>query len=295
MNGRIVRSKNLPGLMVRRQGFDLTFNYGEAWETWSAKTGQILDFGGPDMPDDVKRYVRERVTELLPPHRRQLVASDPGQVANKMTAPTANQEAVKDTPQEAFLAPIVGAAMPTVKENDPTMIDFSNPQAVAKASAIALKIKAALGIPELEARRADLRSQNRDVEIAYRNAKAAKNEAKRLLDDADTAMKAREQELVIEAAGVIGEDGKKRFTTVDAQKAGAVAMRKTDAEYLALNEARLKAAQAHYEAEQAEAHAKAEQKALVREFDLLVADLALATARIEAFAGLDAEPTTTAA
>lgn len=278
------RSKNHPGLLVRRQGFNLTFSYGDAWETHSAKTGALVDFGGPDLPDEIARYVRAEVTRLLPAHRRALVA-------NEMTAPTANQEAVKDTPQEAFIAPIVGAELPTVKENDTTMpIDFSNPVAVKAASAIAMRIKASLGIPELETRRAELRQQNRHVEITYRNAQLDVNHAKRLVADAVEAINQREQELIHEAASAKGDDGKKKHT-VDGAKAAAATACKTDDVCIALTAAHAEAVQAHYEAERRLAEAEADQKALVREFDLLVAELALATARVEAFAGLDAEPT----
>jgi len=167
-------------------------------------------------------------------------------------------------------------------------IDLSNPAVVTAARQVARNIAVYLGIPALEARRTELRQNHASAEEAYRLAEAAVEKAKREVSALDAALKERDQELILVFSEEKTEDGKKKLTA-DAAKASAVAARKTDEDYIAIKGA-LTAAKSDLDAaELALAKAKAHQRALECEKDLLVAEFALATARVGAFAGLDGE------
>lgn len=289
-----VPSRAHAGLYILRRGTALVFTWKPTgyWEAWDARTGAKL--GARDtgtFPDAVAAYIGQRLQEILPPSRRAGAVPE-----REETALTANQRAASSVNQDALVraqaAPIVSAPEPAVnqKENEP-MLDLSNPAVVDAARKVANNIKNAIGIPALEARRDELRKKNLELEKAYRLAEVDVEQAKRDLNAAATAIKDREAELLEEFSNAKDEaDPKKKKYSVDGAKAAAAVARKTDEEYVGLKAAHATAEAALNAAEKKFAEAKAEQRVLVREHELLKEEYALASARINAFGGLDALP-----
>ena len=102
------------------------------------------------------------------------------------------------------------------------------------------------------------------------------------------ALAARETALSEAMGAEVVADTSPRYGTADAKSAAAIGARKTDDEYLAIKGEVAKFEQALYQADLTLADAKAEQRAMAREWEQLRADTDLAAARVQAFAGLDA-------
>lgn len=180
-------------------------------------------------------------------------------------------------------------------------VDWSDPDAVAKARKISAAVKTSIGVDDLAARRVDLaarraelRRRDHDVEQAYRLAETQAEEAKRNVALVEAELKERDSELVMEQQALTNEAGKKLHTSVDSAKASAIAARKADEQYNALRSALKHAEAALHQAAIDLANRKADQRSLLREHEAVLAESAslaaehnLAAARVNVFAGLD--------
>ncbi|MDD5304676.1 MAG: hypothetical protein PHS14_16400 [Elusimicrobia bacterium] len=344
-----------PGLLWLREGTEMTFRHGRAESTFDLRSGQeIASSDSGNFPGPVLAFIRSKVAAIQPPHRRE-----------KPAPAATGTDSTEMSPQEDA-PPILIATAEPVKEETP-MLDLSNSVVVAQVRATAININRSVGIPDIEARRADLRARHLTVEKENRRAEIAVDETKRRLSDVKGALKDRGDELILvvsemtvtgqkskypsasalstavktalktdaaylaiqteikaadAAVKVAGNDDKPgaelvasqkrdalaareaaigdalaaeqvadtspRYGTVDAKNAAAIGARKEDKEYLVIKAEVAKYEQALYAAEIALADAKAEQRAMTREWDDLNKANDLAVARINAFAGLDA-------
>lgn len=163
-----------------------------------------------------------------------------------------------------------------------------NPEHLARGRQIVAKIKENLGEFAILERAASLAEASGPIEKAYRLAEVKLEQAKRKVGELDASLKEVDGELFLRAAGALIDDGKPKYGTEQAKKSAALAMRKTDEEYL-LIKVELDAAKRELDAaEVALADAKSDQKALVRAHEQLLADKSYISACVASFKQFDA-------
>ena len=287
------------GLEMMRVDTSVIFRHGEATLNLNMLTGEVRLGGHGRMPQAARHTILAKFAAVP-------VAAQVRAGLEKVAAEEAQAEVAQVTPA-AFPQPITPQPVPLQEE--PMPVDWSDPDAVAKARKISAAVKSSIGVDdlaarrvELAARRAELRWRDHDVETQYRRAEAQADEAKRNVALVERELKDRDAELVMEQLALTNEAGKKLHTSAASAEASATAARKTDEQYNALRAALKHAQDAQRQADLDLADRKADQRSLPREHEAILAESAslaaehnLAAARVTVFAGLDAPDTPQAA